>query len=90
MKNQYIQEKDTIRLLLFRRFLWVSVISVLAIMNVPFVKSIYDKIIQNEMIFDMTPIPPGEIILPEFVLVPSGSFDMGEQDAQFIKKPETG
>ena len=85
MKVQYNPGKGNIRRLLILRFLWVSVIAVLAIMSVPFVKSIYDKIIQNEMTSGITSMQPGEIIFPELVLVPAGSFDMGEQDATFIK-----
>jgi len=77
------------RLLLFRRFLWVSVIAVLAIMSVPFVKSVYDTVTRNEMISSITLMQPGEIIFPELVLVQAGSFDMGEQDAEFIKSLRT-
>lgn len=85
MKDQYNLGKGNIRLLLFRRFLWLSVIAVLAIMSVPFVKSIYDKIVQNKTTSRIALMQPGEIIFPELVLVSAGSFDMGEQDVQFIK-----
>ncbi len=74
------------RLLLFSRFLWVSVIAVLAIMSVPFVRSVYDTIIRSGMTSgNASSVQSDGIILPEFVLVPAGSFDMGEQNATFIK-----
>lgn len=85
MKNQNNQGKSNIRLLVLRRFLWISVILILAIMSAPFVKSIYDKIIWNKKTFGITSMQPGEIILPELVLIPAGSFDIGEQDIAFIE-----
>ncbi|SET23554.1 Formylglycine-generating enzyme, required for sulfatase activity, contains SUMF1/FGE domain [Nitrosomonas marina] len=90
MKRQNILEKKSLRLILLRRFLWVSVIMVLAIMSVPFVKSVYDKIVQNDMTSDPISAQSDEIILPELVLIPAGTFEMGEQDTTFIKNLEAG
>lgn len=75
-------------LFLLRRFLWISVIGILAIMSMPFIKSIYDKIVRDEMTSGIASTQSGEIILPELVLIPAGSFDMGEQDAAFIENLE--
>ena len=83
MKTQYNPGKDSKRFLLLRRFLWISVIAILAIMSVPFVVSIYDKLIRDQMNADSDSMQSGEIILPELVLIPAGSFDMGEQDTAF-------
>ena len=58
-------------------------IVILAIMSIPFVTSIYDRLIRNQLNSDSNSIQSGEIILPELVLIPAGSFDMGEQDAAF-------
>lgn len=88
MKIQHNSGKSSLRLLLLRKFLWISVIAILAIMSVPVVKSVYDKIIHNDMTSGIPSMRPGEIILPELVLIPSGSFEMGEQDAAFIENLE--
>lgn len=85
MKAQYNPGKDSVRLLLLRRFLWISAIAILVIMSVPFVTSTYDKIVRDQMNSGIHSMQSGEIILPELVLIPAGSFDMGEQDAAFIK-----
>lgn len=88
MRIQHNPGKSSLRLLLLRKFLWISVIAILAIMCVPVVKSIYDKIIRNDMTSGISSMQPGEIILPELVLIPLGSFEMGEQDAAFIENLE--
>ena len=85
MKIQSNPGKGSIRHLLIRRFLWVSVIAILAIMSVPFVASIYDKFIGDWIHSGVNPMQSGAIVLPELVLIPAGSFDMGEQDAAFIE-----
>ncbi len=87
-------EKGNIGPLLLRKFLLVTTIAILAITSFPFGKSVYDKIFQNEAHPDAVKAQsdgfPSPIVLPEFVLIPAGSFDMGEQDAAFIKKLDAG
>ena len=83
MNTQYNPGKGSKRFLMLRRFLWISVIAILAIISVPFITSIYDKLVWNRMSADSNSMQSGEIILPELVLIPAGSFDMGEQDAAF-------
>jgi formylglycine-generating enzyme required for sulfatase activity len=85
MKNQSNPGKGSIRHLLLRRFLWISVIAILAIMSVPFFTSMYDKFIQDQMNPGSNSMQSDEIILPELMLIPAGSFEMGEQDAAFIE-----
>lgn len=78
--------KDREHILLLRRFLWITVIAILAIMSIPFIRSIYDMFIQNQIDSGINSMQSGEIIFPELVLIPTGSFDMGEQDVVFTEE----
>lgn len=78
--------KDREHILLLRRFLWITVIAILAIMSIPFIRSIYDMFIRNQIDSGINLMQSGEIIFPELVLIPAGSFDMGEQDVVFIEE----
>ncbi len=66
---------------LLSRFFFASILIILGIVIVRLVNSTYNKYIQQEKISTQ----PIEIILPKLVLIPPGSFDMGEPDAIFIK-----
>ncbi|PTN11389.1 formylglycine-generating enzyme family protein [Nitrosomonas aestuarii] len=77
--------KSSIQLLLLRRFLWISTVALLAIMSVPFLKSVYQTITGHESTAGRISMHPDEMLLPELVLIPAGSFYMGEQNESFIK-----
>jgi formylglycine-generating enzyme required for sulfatase activity len=84
------REKGNIDPLLFKKFLLVTTIAILAIMSFPLLKSGYDRIFPNEAHSDMIATQSGDsfgkVQLPELVLIPAGSFEMGEQDAAFINE----
>ncbi len=63
------------------RFFWASTLIILGIVIVRLVNLTYNKYIQHEIIS----VQPSEIILPKLVLIPAGSFDMGDPDAVFIE-----
>jgi formylglycine-generating enzyme required for sulfatase activity len=86
-------EKGYIGPLLFKKFLLVITIAILAIMSFPLLKSGYDRIFPNETRSDVMTAQSGDsfgqVLLPDLVLIPAGSFGMGEQDAAFLKKLNT-
>lgn len=82
-------EKGSIGPLLLKKFLLVITILFLFIMSLPHIKSVYDRIFNNEAHSDSIAAQSGGPFekkpLPDLVLIPAGSFDMGEQDAAFIE-----
>lgn len=82
-------EKGNIGPLLLKKLLVVITILFLVIMSLPHIKSVYDGIFHNEAHSDFIAAQSGDPFeqkpLPELVLIPAGSFDMGEQDAAFVK-----
>ncbi len=68
----------------------VTAIVFLTILSFPYVKSAYDSIFYNEAHSDRIATQSGDsfgqLLLPELVLIPAGSFGMGEQDAAFVNK----
>jgi formylglycine-generating enzyme required for sulfatase activity len=82
-------EKGNIGPLLLKKFLVVITILFLVIISLPHIKSVYDGIFHNEahsdFIAGQSDDPFEQKPLPELVLIPAGSFDMGEQDAAFVK-----
>jgi formylglycine-generating enzyme required for sulfatase activity len=82
-------EKGNMGPLLLKKFLVVITILFLVIMSLPHIKSVYDGIFHNEAPSDFIAAQSGgpfeQKPLPELVLIPAGSLDMGEQDAAFVK-----
>lgn len=86
-------EKGSIGPLLLRKFLLLTTIALLAIMSFPLVKSVYDRVSHSEARPGVIETQSGNssesTLLPELVLIPAGSFDMGAQDGAFVKKLNT-
>lgn len=87
-------EKGNIGSLLLRKFLLVTTVAILVIISFPFGKSVYDQFFQNDAHSVAKKAQSDGLsrpmLLPEFVLIPAGSFDMGEQEADFIKNLDAG
>lgn len=65
---------------LLKRFAWAFILLISGVFIVYLVNAAYNDYIQNKLNSTQT----AEIILPELVLIPAGSFTMGEQESTFI------